>query len=214
MAERERERRLQKHTTQPTRPRRCPSPRNHHQTIARGQPPKYVGRDGSDDAGTITDNKSGYSSESGGSGSDSGSYTSASAEQEKEKAGRPRAWNSGSLLVRPGSGRPSERVPRTTYIYLVGGAGGKDGIEVEVIVGSGGRNRTVLSRSSGTTCACVPAQETYTVRNLYFGDGKKRKTAVLFWTSPSGDGGDQVWFRVLWLEARFRGARQRGVLLQ
>lgn len=184
---------------------RVPPPvsKSHHQTpewrypsktIARGQPPRYAGRDENDndhdDAGNITDNKSGHSSDS--RGSDSGSCTSSSDEQEeKDKAWRPRAWNSGSLLVRPGSDRPSGRVPRTTYIYLVGGTGGKDDIEVEVVVGSGGKNRTVLSKSSGTTCVCVPAQETYTVRNLYFGD-RKGRIAVLFWTSPSGDGGDLV----------------------
>jgi len=167
--------------------------------MTRGQPPRYVGRIDNDDAGNITDNKSGHSS-------DSGSYTSASEEQ--EKAWRPRAWNSGSLLVRPGSDRPSGRVSRTTYIYLVGAPGRNNDIEVEVIVGGSGgggkKQRTVLSKSSGTTCACIAAQETYTVRNLYSGDGKG-KTAVLFWTSPSGD---QVGFHLLWLgEPGFGGGR-------
>ncbi|CAM9213770.1 unnamed protein product [Scytosiphon promiscuus] len=91
-----------------------------------------------------------------------------------------RAWNSGSLLVRPGSEPPSGRVPRTTYIYLVGTAKSEDGVEVEVIVGAD-EERTVMSGATGVTSACVPAREVFTVRNLTKGG----KTVVLFWTSPS-----------------------------
>lgn len=102
--------------------------------------------------------------------------------EEEEQVWEGRAWNSGSLLVRPGSEAPSGRVPRMTYIYLVGGnARMEDSVDVEVIVGAE-MERTVMSRSSGVTCARVPAREVYTVRNMS-GDGK---TAVLFWTSPAG----------------------------
>ncbi|CAM9294310.1 unnamed protein product, partial [Hapterophycus canaliculatus] len=76
--------------------------------------------------------------------------------QEVEWTGR--AWNSGSLLVRPGSEAPSGRVPRTTYIYLVGTARSEDKVEVEVIVGAE-EERTVMSRATGVTSACVPARE-------------------------------------------------------
>lgn len=100
---------------------------------------------------------------------------------------KARAWNSGSLLVRAGSEEPSGRVPRMTYIYLVGNAWTGDGIEVEVIVGDE-KERTVLSKSLGVTCARVPAREVCTVRNLS-GDGK---TAVLYWTRPSCDCGVEV----------------------
>lgn len=92
--------------------------------------------------------------------------------------------------MRAGSeSRSAGRLPRMTYVYLVVNARKEDQIEVEVIVGAD-KARTVLSKASGVTCARVPAREAYTVRNLS-GDGK---TAVLFWTSPSGGGGDKVGF--------------------
>lgn len=90
--------------------------------------------------------------------------------------------------MRAGAEPPSGRVPRLTYIYLVGNPRTEDKIEVEVIIGAD-KKRTVLSKSSGVTCASVAARENYTVTNL----SRDGKTAVLFWTSPSG-GVDEVGF--------------------
>lgn len=163
------------HNAQPPPRDRCTSTSQqhqtrHHNTISRGPLAVY---DGGGKRKKDADHEH----------TDDGSSTSTSAEeQEDERSLKSRAWNSGSLLVRAGSEAPSGRVPRKTYIYLVGNARAEDRIEVEVIVGAE-KNRTVLSKSSGVTCASVPARDVYTVRNLS-GDGK---TAVLFWTSPSGD---------------------------
>lgn len=120
-----------------------------------------------------------------------GKYTrrSAFAEEQKLSITKVRAWTSGSLLVRAGSETPSGRVPRVTYIYLVGNARTGDRIEVEVIVGDD-KERTVLSKSSGVTCARVPARKVYTVRNL--SGAEDGKTAVLYWTSRSCDSGGEV----------------------
>lgn len=139
--------------------------RGHRNTASRGDPVIYVGGNCSDGGGGNRD-------------------TDSNSNSNHENA--VRAWNSGSLLVRAGDEAPTGRVPRMTYIYLVGNARAGDGVEVEVLVGDE-KASTVLSKSSGVTCARVPAREVYTV-NILSGDGK---TAVLFWTSPSGDG-DQV----------------------
>ncbi|CAM9559221.1 unnamed protein product [Ectocarpus fasciculatus] len=126
-------------------------------------------------------------------GTRNGSYTEEQPPQLPE-VWKGRAWNSGSLLVRPGGeDRPSGRVPRTTYIYLVGTAARLRGLEVEVLVGAGdggggGERRTILSRATGVMRACVPEREVYTVRNLSV-DGK---TAVLYWTAPNGN--LDVWY--------------------
>ncbi|CAM9721498.1 unnamed protein product, partial [Ectocarpus sp. 8 AP-2014] len=127
-------------------------------------------------------------------GTRNGSHTQEQPPQPEVWKGR--AWNSGTLLVRPGGeDRPSGRVPRTTYIYLVGTAARVRGLEVEVLVGEpggggggGGGRRTILSRATGVMRACVPEREVYTVRNLSV-DGK---TAVLYWTAPNGN--LDVWY--------------------
>eukprot|EP00903_Cladosiphon_okamuranus_P010376 g9815.t2 len=141
----------------------------HRNAISRGDPVVYTGGNGS----------------GGGENRDTGSNSSSSGDINHKNT--VRAWNSGSLLVRAGGEAPTGRVPRMTYIYLVGNARAGDGVEVEVLVGDE-KARTVLSNSSGVTCARVPAREFYTVKHLS-GDGK---TAVLFWTSPSGESGELV----------------------
>ncbi|CAB1119737.1 unnamed protein product [Ectocarpus sp. CCAP 1310/34] len=125
-------------------------------------------------------------------GTRKGSHTQEQPPQPEVWKGR--AWNSGTLLVRPGGeDRPSGRVPRTTYIYLVGTAARVRGLEVEVLVGEpggggGGGRRTILSRATGVMRACVPERKVYTVRNL----SVEGKTAVLYWTAPNGN--LDVWY--------------------
>ncbi|CAM9618018.1 unnamed protein product [Ectocarpus sp. 12 AP-2014] len=127
-------------------------------------------------------------------GTRNGSHTQEQPPQPEVWKGR--AWNSGTILVRPGGeDRPSGRVPRTTYIYLVGTAARVRGLEVEVLVGEpsgggggGGGRRTILSSATGVMRACVPERKVYTVRNL----SVEGKTAVLYWTAPNGN--LDVWY--------------------
>lgn len=49
----------------------------------------------------------------------------------------PKAWDSGSMLMRPNASRASKQVGRPTCLYLLDGSGG-DSVAVEVVVSSPG----------------------------------------------------------------------------